>query len=236
MPRHTVSRPSARLPRWIWIACAFLALSWLSWTYVVVGLAGWPLSNLAAAGQFGDAMAFFGSIATAVALFVSAYSVHLQREDINAQLAELTKTATAQDRLASAQEADTTARRIDAVLRFAREVRDGMRQTLETAQRYCTENQAVMDEEARHSRANGGRWSDAKVQVDRWSKVFDKLHEAREQMREELDQLELALFRGLAGSAGPITLPDLVEQISKTRSAWYAHCDEVSAPETPRTA
>ena len=55
-------------------------------------------------GPFGDSMAPLALLATSLALFVTAYSALLQREDIDAQLEEMEASREATERLAQAEE------------------------------------------------------------------------------------------------------------------------------------
>ena len=95
------------------IVAGIALTAWIVWVVVGGVYGGLRLDRFAA---FGDAMAFVGSLATALALAVGAYSLLLQREDIDQQLAEMKGSKEAQQQLAAAQEADTKLRRFEQFL------------------------------------------------------------------------------------------------------------------------
>jgi hypothetical protein len=75
-------------------------------------------------GQLGDSLAPLAVMAAAAALFVSAYSLLLQREDIDQQIAEMRHSVEAQRDLGKLQAEDLRMRKWEQVLRACNQLRE----------------------------------------------------------------------------------------------------------------
>lgn len=194
------------------------ALLWLVWIVAVLVMADRGL--ISQVGAFGDSMAFIGSIATALALLVSAYSMLLQREDIDSQLDEMRGSKEAQESLAEAQRADTRARRIDALLRMTRETLTWVEGTIAAERANLKEARDVQRQLSIEGRANSPEATKVAAEIVDLKNRLTKLQDNFMTYVTSLEGAESALVTVTADAAGDAELAVLAKNVLQARTEW----------------
>lgn len=209
-----------RLRKWIVCGVVAFAVVWAAWIVATLVLADWK--SIDKVGAFGDAMAFVGSIATALALVVAAYSMLLQREDIDQQIEEMRGSKDATVRLACAQEADTRVRKLQALLDSGRAFQAEMMADMESLRREVEQIHADVQADSRAGRGADPNWMERKNSVPRLWRMHRELDGLYQSCSFPVERLEMALLEEFSGMswAPDKSLQEYVQTVHDARRQW----------------
>lgn len=206
----------------------------LVWIVIVLLVGNSGQGRFATIGAFGDAMAFIGMLAASGALYVSAYSMLLQREDIDHQIREMTQSreahqaaaaaqkesADATRRLAEAQSSELHAKKVEELLRVCREIRIKTEQATQRLDRRCDTCRDRAERMQLAGRASGGAYNDVMTELNEVQRGQLTMQQEWPKLRDALLITESKLIAELVSQGRNEDLGALAVGLMAKRAAW----------------